>query len=82
MKTMSSTNFKKNFSALLKEITAAETIAITDDKTNEIIGYFNFEQPIKPQRKLGILEGTVTVTFGPDWEMTEDEFLGSGDEKI
>ena len=30
----------------------------------------------KPKRTLGILEGKVEVTFGRDWEMTTEEFLG------
>jgi hypothetical protein len=40
MKTMSATEFKKNFSALFKQMTAGETIAVIDNKTQEIIGYF------------------------------------------
>lgn len=31
------------------------------------------EKPFK--RKLGILEGKVTVTFSDDWEMSEEELL-------
>jgi hypothetical protein len=31
---------------------------------------------------LGILEGKATVSFGPDWEMTTDEFLGLDNEEI
>jgi hypothetical protein len=82
MKTMSATDFKKKFSQLFKQMIDGETTAVTDDKTKEIIGYFTLELSARPKRQLGILEGKVTVTFGPDWEMTEEEFLGSDDGKI
>ena len=59
-----------------------ETMSVTDDKTKEIIGYFTRELSTTPKRQLGILEGKATITFGPDWEMTEEEFLGSDDGKI
>jgi hypothetical protein len=49
MKTMSATNFKKNFSALLKQMTACETIALTKDKTNEIIRYFTVNYQAGPK---------------------------------
>ena len=42
----------------------------------EIVGYFVRELPGRPKRQLGMLEGKATVTFGPDWKMTEEEFLG------
>ena len=77
MKTMSATDFKRNFSARLKQMTAGETIVVTTDKTKSIIGYFTLELPTRPKIKLGLLEGKAKFTFGTDWEMTEDEFLGS-----
>jgi len=61
---------------------AGETIAVMDDKTKKIIGYFIGETPIKPKRQSGILEGKVTINFGPDWEMTDEEFLGLNEKKI
>ncbi len=30
----------------------------------------------KKERKLGILDGKVTITFADDFKMTEEEFLG------
>ncbi|HZY38848.1 MAG TPA: prevent-host-death protein [Mucilaginibacter sp.] len=81
MKTMSASDFKKNFSALIKRMTTGETIAVTDDKTKSIVGYFTFELSTRPQIKLGILEGKEKFTFSPDWEMNEEEFLGLDDEK-
>src|ERR1700759_576283 len=75
MKTMSATDFKKYFSKLLKQMTAGETIVVTDHQTHEVIGNFVREFSAKPKRRLGILEGKVTVTFAPDWRMTTEEFL-------
>src|SRR6185503_13105768 len=76
MKTMSATDFRKNFSKLLKQMAAGETIVVTDDQTHEVIGNFVREFSAKPKRRLGILEGKATVTFAPDWKMTTEEFLG------
>ena len=76
MKTMTVTEFKKHFSEVLSAIKDGETIAVTYGRKKEIIGYFIHEIPQKPKRTLGILEGKVKVTFGRDWEMTTEEFLG------
>ncbi len=79
MKTMSVTEFKTHFSEALLIIKKGETIAVTYGKRKEIIGYFSSENPQKPKRQLGILEGKATVTFSPDWKMTTEEFLGLKD---
>jgi hypothetical protein len=79
MKTTSAADFKKNFSALFRQMTAGDTITVTDDQTKEVIGYFVRESSSRSKIQLGILEGKATATFGPDWKMTEEEFLGSGD---
>jgi hypothetical protein len=79
MKTLSVTEFKKNFSNVLSSVRDGETIAVTYGKEKKIIGYFVHKLPYPPKRKLGILEGKVKITFGPDWDMTTEEFLGLGD---
>jgi hypothetical protein len=44
MKTMSATDFKKNFSHVPKQMTAGETVAVTDDKTKKIIANYQIGQ--------------------------------------
>ncbi len=39
-----------------------------------LVPYVDFEK--KKERKLGILDGKVKVTFADDFKMTEVEFLG------
>ena len=76
MKTMSVGEFKTHFSEVIEQVKAGEEIAVTYGKKKEVVGYFLPEKPQKPNRKLGILEGKATFTFGPDWEMTTEELLG------
>jgi hypothetical protein len=64
---------------LFSSVKNGETVAVTYGRKKEIIGYFVSELPQRPKRILGILEGKATFNFGPDWEMTTDEFLGLGD---
>ena len=78
MKTMSVSEFKAQFSDVLKQVKAGETIAVTSGKNKQVVGYFTAELPEKRERKLGILEGKATFTFGPDFAMTEEEFLNYG----
>jgi antitoxin (DNA-binding transcriptional repressor) of toxin-antitoxin stability system len=76
MKTMTVGEFKTHFSDVIERVKAGEEIAVTYGKKKEVVGYFLPEKPQKPKRQLGILEGKATFTFGPDWEMTTEEFLG------
>ncbi|HEY5327902.1 MAG TPA: prevent-host-death protein [Mucilaginibacter sp.] len=75
---MSVTELKTHFSEVLAAVIEGETVAVTYGREKEIIGYFVHELPQRPKRILGILEGKAKVTFGPDWEMTTEEFLGLG----
>ena len=76
---MTVTEFKKHFSDAISAVNGGETVAVTYGREKEIIGYFVHELPQRPKRILGILEGKAKFTFGPDWEMTTEEFLGLGE---
>ena len=77
MKTMSVGVFKTNFSEDIKLVLAGEEIGILYGKKRDLVAML-VPKPIenKPSRKLGILEGKGSVVFGPDFKMTEEEFLG------
>ena len=77
MKTMSVGDFETNFSEVLKMVIAGEEIGIMYGKKKEIVAKIVPEVPAeKPRRKLGPLDGKGKVTFGPDFKMTTEEFLG------
>ncbi len=78
MKTMTVGEFKTHFSEVIEQVKAGEEIAVTYGKKKEVVGYFIPQKPQKPKRKLGVLEGKAKVTFGPDFEMTEEEFVNYG----
>jgi antitoxin (DNA-binding transcriptional repressor) of toxin-antitoxin stability system len=77
MKTMSVGEFKTNFSEALKEVLAGEEIGILYGKKKTLVAKLVPKvAEKKAKRKLGILEGKGKVTFGKDFKMTEEEFLG------
>jgi len=78
MKTMTVGEFKTHFSDVIDQVKAGEEIAVTYGKRKEVIGYFSPKKEPKRKRKLGILEGKAEVIFGPDFKMTEEEFLNYG----
>ena len=73
---MTVTEFKTHFSDVIEQVKAGEEIAATYGKKKKVVGYFLPEKPQRHKRKLGILEGKAQVIFGPDFEMTTEEFLG------
>jgi len=74
---MSVGEFKTHFSEVLKRVIAGEEIGIQYGKKKEIVAKLVPKTAEKkPQRKLGILEGKGTITFGADFKISEDEFLG------
>jgi len=78
MKTMTVGEFKSHFSDVIEKVKSGEEIAVTYGKKKEVIGYFSPKKQQKPKRKLGIMEGKAKVIFGPDFKMTEEEFLNYG----
>lgn len=76
MKTISVGEFKARMSFFIEKILKGEEFIISyGRKKNKIfkVSPVREEKPFK--RKLGILEGKVTVTFSDDWEMSEEELL-------
>ena len=75
MKTMTVGEFKTHFSDVIEQVKAGEEIAVTYGKRKDVVGYFSHKKPQKPKIKLGIMEGKAKAIFGPDFKMTEEEFL-------
>ena len=79
MKTLPVAEVRTNFSSLLKEVESGNEIGISFGRKKETIAVII---PIKEykkikSRKLGTLEGKVSIEFMGDWKMTEEEFLNS-----
>ncbi len=79
METMSVGEFKRDFSAALDRVRRGERIAVSFGRTKEIVAVLSPPDPEETQgkRKLGRYAGRARIRFGPDWEMTDEELLGS-----
>lgn len=79
MKTLPIAEVRSHFSSLLKEVESGEEIGITFRKRKETIAVIVPIQEYKriKSRKLGTLEGKVTVEFKDNWKMSDEEFLNS-----
>lgn len=79
MKTLAVAEVKTHLSALLKEVESGQEIGITFGRKKETIAVIvpiDEYKKIKV-RKLGTLEGKVSIKFSDNWSMTEEEFLNS-----
>lgn len=78
IKKMTVGDFKSHFSEVIEWVKSGKKIAVTFGKKKEVVGYFVPQQHgIKEKRHLGKLEGKASAVFHKDFEMTEEEFLGS-----
>jgi antitoxin (DNA-binding transcriptional repressor) of toxin-antitoxin stability system len=68
--------FKARLSDALALVEKGETITVTYGRNKTPVAVFG-PPPAAPKRKLGHLAGKFRVTIGPDWKMTDEEFLGS-----
>lgn len=76
MQILSVGEFKSNFSKILKKVLSGEEVGISYGKKREIVAKLVPKTTKRAKRKIGILEGKAKVTFGPDFKITEEEFLG------
>ncbi|WP_395094045.1 type II toxin-antitoxin system Phd/YefM family antitoxin [Armatimonas sp.] len=78
MKTLPVGEIKAQFSEVLEKVKQGESFGILYGKKKKpiamIVPYIDSEE--KAERKLGILDGKVKITFADDFKMTEEEFLG------
>lgn len=79
MMTISADQIEANASTVLFELRKGERVGVTFGDDKAVQAYLvpgNLVSKRKGPRKLGTLEGKVTVTFADDFKMTEEEFLG------
>lgn len=68
--------FKARLPEALALVQKGESVVVTYGRNKRPVAVFG-PPPRPKKRRLGLLEGKFHVTIGPDWEMTEEEFLGS-----
>lgn len=68
--------FKARLPEALALVKKGESVVVTYGRNKRPVAVFG-PPPAAPKRKLGHLAGKFRVTIGPDWEMTEEELLGS-----
>jgi len=77
MKTLPVGEVKAQLSEILEKVKQGESIGILYGKKKRpiamIVPYLDSEK--KKERKIGILDGKVKVTFADNFKMTEEEFL-------
>lgn len=78
MKTLAIGELKAQFSEILEKVKNGESFGILYGKKKKPIAMIVpfQEKEKKKERKLGILDGKVTITFADDFKMTDEEFLG------
>jgi len=79
MTTMAIAEAKANFSDVLRRVADGEEIVVTRGvKQEPVAAIVSIEKyRAKKERKLGTLEGKMTVEFRDDWYMTDEELLAS-----
>ena len=77
MKTLQSAEAKTHFSSILKDIEAGNEVAIVYGRKKEtvavIIPYKKWKNNQK--RRLGTLEGKMSVKFAKDFSITDEELI-------
>jgi len=78
MKTLPVGELKAQFSEVLEQVKKGQSFGILYGKKKKpvamIVPYQDMKK--KKERKLGLLENRVTITFSDDFKMTEEELLG------
>jgi len=77
MKTLQSAEAKSHFSSVLKDVQAGDEVAIVYGKSKQTVAVIiSYEQWKKNQkRRLGTLEGKMSVKFAKDFSMTDEELI-------
>jgi prevent-host-death family protein len=78
MKTLPVGELKAQFSEVLERVKQGESFGIIYGKKKKpvamIVPYQDTKK--KKERKIGLLENKVTITFSDDFKITEEELLG------
>jgi len=74
MKAMTVGEFKTHFSEILEEVRRGNKVEILYGKAKKPVAVIvPYQNEKRTERKIGILDGKVTIKFGDDFEMTTEE---------
>lgn len=80
MITMPVAELKAQFSRVLVAVRAGERIGVLYGKSREPVAMIVPYEPVDPpERDVGFLDGKVQIEFKDDFEVTDEELLGSGE---
>ena len=80
MKTMPVAQFKAQFSRVLADVQRGERVAVLYGRTRKPVAMIVPYQPERARvRELGFLDGKVSIEFRDDYEVSDEELLGLGD---
>ena len=78
MKTITVGEFKSNLAQIIERILKGEEYVVSyGRKRKKIFKVVPYQEEKPKKRKLGLLEGKMTIKFHDDWEMSDEEFLNS-----
>ena len=78
MVTMPVAELKAQFSRVLAAVRAGERVGVLYGKSRKPVAMIvPYEPENLPEREIGFLDGKVRIEFMDDFEMTEEELLGS-----
>lgn len=79
MQTVQVGEFKARFSEVTDSVRAGKTIVVAYGRNQEkVAALIPYDQlPTQQARQLGTLAGVTSVSFAPDFAITDEELLGS-----
>lgn len=77
MQTVQVGELKARFSEIIEAVRAGETVVVSYGRGREnVAALIPYSQlPATQPRRLGLLAGQASVSFAPDFEMSEEAFL-------
>lgn len=77
MKSLPVGELKAHFSEVLEKVQQGESFGITYGKNKKLVAEINPPKKLrtKKKRKIGILDGKMTIKFAENFKMTDEEFL-------
>ncbi|MBN8576495.1 MAG: prevent-host-death protein [Cytophagales bacterium] len=78
MKTVTVGEFKSKFTYYLEKVMKGEEFIVAYGRKKKKVALFSpYANKKKPLRKLGPLDGKVTIQISDDWEMSDEELINS-----
>ncbi|MBX2915468.1 MAG: prevent-host-death protein [Cyclobacteriaceae bacterium] len=78
MKTVTVGEFKSKFTYYLEKVMKGEEFIVAYGRKKKKVALFSpYANKKRPLRKLGPLDGKVTIQISDDWEMSDEELINA-----